>query len=164
MGPESGLAIPGEDGGVDLYIATQWLHIDQEQMAACLALPLDKVRLHLAGVGGSFGAREDLSMQVQICLLALRTGRPVKMVYSREESFLGHVHRHPAVMWYRHHADADGRLVKVEARIILDGGAYLSTSTAVTMNAVCMAPGPYRVPNAVVEAVAVRTNNPLAGR
>ena len=82
MGPESGLAIPGEDGGVDLYIATQWLHIDQEQMAACLALPLEKVRLHLAGVGGAFGAREDLSMQVQICMLALRTGRPVKMVYS----------------------------------------------------------------------------------
>ena len=163
MGPESGLAIPGEDGGVDLYIATQWLHIDQEQMAACLALPLEKVRLHLAGVGGSFGAREDLSMQVQICLLALRTGRPVKIVYSREESFLGHVHRHPAVMWYRHHADADGRLVKVEARIILDGGAYLSTSTAVTMNAACMAPGPYRVQNAVVEAVAVRTNNPPCG-
>ena len=98
MGPESGLAIPGQDGSVDLYVATQWLHMDQEQMAACLALPLDKVRLHLAGVGGSFGAREDLSMQVQICLLALRTGRPVKMVYSREESFLGHVHRHPAVM------------------------------------------------------------------
>ncbi|MGA2530679.1 MAG: xanthine dehydrogenase subunit D [Acidimicrobiales bacterium] len=163
LGTEAGLAIPGEDGGVDLYIATQWLHIDQEQMAACLALPLDKVRLHLAGVGGSFGAREDLSMQVQICLLALRTGRPVKMVYSREESFLGHVHRHPAIMWYRHHADAQGHLVKVEARIILDGGAYLSTSTAVTMNAVCMAPGPYRVPNAFVEAVAVRTNNPPCG-
>jgi xanthine dehydrogenase D subunit len=163
MGTEAGLAIPGQDGGVDLYIATQWLHIDQEQMAACLALPLEKVRLHLAGVGGSFGAREDLSMQVQICLLALRTGRPVKMVYSREESFLGHVHRHPAIMWYRHHADRDGRLVKVEARIILDGGAYLSTSTAVVMNAACMAPGPYRVPNAVVEALAVRTNNPPCG-
>ncbi|MGD0943553.1 MAG: xanthine dehydrogenase subunit D [Acidimicrobiales bacterium] len=163
MGTEAGLAIPGEDGGVDLYIATQWLHVDQEQMAACLALPLDKVRLHLAGVGGSFGAREDLSMQVQICLLALRTGRPVKMVYSREESFLGHVHRHPAIMWYRHHANLDGRLVKVEARIILDGGAYLSSSTAVVMNAACMAPGPYRVPNAVVEAFAVRTNHPPCG-
>jgi CO/xanthine dehydrogenase Mo-binding subunit len=163
MGTEAGLAIPGEDGGVDLYIATQWLHVDQEQMAACLALPLDKVRLHLAGVGGSFGAREDLSMQVQICLLALRTGRPVKMVYSREESFLGHVHRHPAIMWYRHHANLDGRLVKVEARIILDGGAYLSSSTAVVMNAACMAPGPYRVHNAVVEAFAVRTNHPPCG-
>jgi xanthine dehydrogenase D subunit len=163
LGPESGLAIPAEDGGVDLYIATQWLHIDQEQMAACLALPLDKVRVHLAGVGGSFGAREDLSMQVQICLLALRTGRPVKIVFSREESFLGHVHRHPAKMWYRHHADAEGRLVKLEARIILDGGAYQSSSMAVVMNAACMSPGPYRMPNAVVEAVAVRTNNPPCG-
>ena len=66
-------------------------------------------------------------------------------------------------MWYRHHANRDGSLVKVEARIILDGGAYLSTSTAVVMNAACMAPGPYRVPNAVVEALAVRTNNPPCG-
>ena len=163
LGPESGLAVPAEDGGIDLYIATQWLHIDQEQMAACLALPLDKVRVHLAGVGGSFGAREDLSMHIQICLLALRTGRPVKISYSREESFLGHVHRHPAKMWYRHHADAEGRLVKLEAKIILDGGAYQSSSMAVVMNAACMSPGPYRMPNAVVEAVAVRTNNPPCG-
>ena len=106
------------------------------------------MRLHLAGVGGAFGAREDLSMQVQICLLALRTGRPVKMVYSREESFFGHVHRHPSVMWYRHHAEADGRLVKVEARIILDGGAYLSSSMAVDGERSCVCgrslPGPER--------------------
>ena len=163
MGPESGLAVPADDGGVDLYIATQWLHIDQEQIAASLALPLEKVRLHLAGVGGAFGAREDMSMQVQICLLALRTGRPVKMIYSREESFLGHVHRHPAVMWFRHYAERDGSLAKVEARLVLDGGAYLSSSTAVTMNAACFASGPYRVPNAVVEAVAARTNNPPCG-
>ena len=163
LGPESGLAVPAEDGGIDLYVATQWLHVDQDQMAACLALPLEKVRVHLAGVGGAFGAREDLSMQIQISLLALRTGRPVKIVYDREESFLGHVHRHPSFMWYRHHSDADGRLVKVEARVVLDGGAYLSTSTAVTINAASFAPGPYRVPNAVVEAVAARTNNPPCG-
>jgi len=163
MGPESGLAIPSSDGGVDLFIATQWLHVDQEQIAACLALPLDQVRLHLAGVGGAFGAREDMSMQVQICLLALRTGRPVKMVYSREESFFGHVHRHPAIMWFRHHAEPEGRLVKVEARIILDGGAYLSSSTAVIQNAAVFSSGPYKVPNALVDAVAVRTNNPPCG-
>ncbi len=140
LGPESGLAIPAEDGGIDLYVATQWLHVDQDQMAACLALPLDKVRVHLAGVGGAFGAREDLSMQVQLSLLALRTQRPVKIVYDRQEAFLGHVHRHPAFMWYRHHADSDGRLVKVEANIVLDGGAYQSSSLAVTVNAACFAP------------------------
>lgn len=163
MGPESGLAVPAADGGVDLYIATQWLHVDQDQIAACLGLPLDLVRVHLAGVGGAFGAREDLSMQVQLCLLALRSGRPVKIVYSREESFHGHVHRHPARMWYRHTADATGRLVSVEARILFDGGAYLSSSTAVTLNAACFANGPYKVPNAFVDCTAVRTNNPPCG-
>jgi xanthine dehydrogenase D subunit len=163
MGPESGLAVPAADGGIDLYLATQWLHVDRDQIAACLDLPPEKVRLHLAGVGGAFGAREDMSMQVQLCLLALRAGRPVKIVYSREESFLGHVHRHPARMWYRHSADADGNLVKVEARILLDGGAYLSSSMAVILNAACFAGGPYLVPNAVIDATAVRTNNPPCG-
>ena len=88
------------------------------------AFPPDKVRLALGGVGGAFGAREDVSLHVHACLLALRTGRPVKMVYSRMESFLGHVHRHPARIWMRHTADADGTIVSFEARIVLDGGAY----------------------------------------
>jgi xanthine dehydrogenase D subunit len=163
LGPESGLAIPGDDGGVELFMSTQWLHVDRDQVAACLGLPPDRVRMTLAGVGGAFGAREDVSLQVHVCLLALRTGRPVKMLYSREESFYGHVHRHPARMWFRHHADRDGRLVKVEARLVLDGGAYASSSTAVIANAVCFAGGPYLVPNAVIDGYAVRTNNPPCG-
>jgi xanthine dehydrogenase D subunit len=163
MGPESGLAIPGEDGGIDLYISTQWLHVDRSQVAACLGLPEEKVRLHLSGVGGAFGAREDVSLQVHICLLALATGRPVKIVYTREESFFGHVHRHPARMWFRHQADREGRLVTVEARVVLDGGAYASSSTAVISNASCFATGPYVTPNALVEGWAVRTNNPPCG-
>jgi xanthine dehydrogenase D subunit len=163
LGPESGLAVPADDGGVELYVATQWLHVDRDQIAACLNLPRDKVRLTLAGTGGAFGGREDLSMQIHACLLALVTEKPVKMVYSREESFFGHVHRHPAQMWYRHHATSDGRLVKVEARLVFDGGAYASSSTAVISNATCFAPGPYLVPNAVVEGYAVRTNNPPCG-
>lgn len=163
MGPESGLAVPAEDGGVDLYVATQWLHVDRDQIAASLGMAPERVRLYLAGVGGAFGGREDVSLQIHLCMLALRTGRPVKMVYSRDESFFGHVHRHPARMWYRHHATRDGDLVKVEARIVLDGGAYLSSSNAVISNAACFAAGPYRVPNAVVDAYAVRTNNPPCG-
>ena len=115
LGPESGLAVPAEDGGVDLYVATQWLHVDRDQIAACLGLPPEKVRLTLAGVGGAFGGREDLSMQVHACLLALHTGKPVKMVYGREESFFGHVHRHPARMRYEHGATRDGELVYVKA-------------------------------------------------
>ena len=163
MGPESGMAVPDGHGGVDVHVATQWLHEDRDQIAACLGLPVEDVRIHLAGTGGAFGAREDLSMQLHAPLLALRTGRPVKMSYLRDESFVGHVHRHPAKMWYRHHATSAGDLVKVEAEIILDGGAYASSSSAVVANAARFACGPYKVPNAVIDAVCVRTNNPPCG-
>ena len=105
LGPEAGLAVPDGEGGVDLYVATQWLHVDQRQICAALGLPPEQVRLTLAGVGGAFGGREDLSMHVHACLLALHTGKPVKMMYSREESFFGHVHRHPATMRYEHGAN-----------------------------------------------------------
>jgi xanthine dehydrogenase D subunit len=163
LGPESGLAVPDGEGGVDLWVATQWLHEDRDQVAACLGLPPEQVRLHLGGVGGAFGGREDVSMQVHACLLALASGRPVKMSYLRDESFLGHVHRHPARMHYRHHATQAGDLVKVEAAVVLDGGAYASSSAAVIANAARFACGPYRVPNAHVEATVVRTNNPPCG-
>jgi CO/xanthine dehydrogenase Mo-binding subunit len=163
LGPESGLAVPAEDGGVDLFISTQWLHVDRDQVAASLDLPLDKVRFTLAGVGGAFGGREDVSMQIHACLLALHTGRPVKMVYGREESFFGHVHRHPARMRYEHGASADGRLAYVKAWILLDGGAYASSSTAVCSNAASFACGPYAVPSARVDSYVVYTDNPPCG-
>jgi CO/xanthine dehydrogenase Mo-binding subunit len=163
LGPESGLAVPAEDGGVDLYIATQWLHADQSQVAAALDLPPGKVRFTLAGVGGAFGGREDVSMQAHACLLALRTNLPVKMVYSREESFYGHVHRHPAVLRYEHGASRDGRLIYARAWIVLDGGAYASSSTAVAANAATLGFGPYEVPNVVMDCRVAYTNNPPCG-
>lgn len=163
MGPEAGLAIPAEDGGMDLIVSTQWLHNDHLQVAACLGLAPEKVRLSLGGVGGAFGAREDVSLQIHACLLAQRTGRPVKVVYSREESFLGHVHRHPARMWMRHSAWSDGRLATFECQILLDGGAYRSSSYHVVANAACFSAGPYKVDHALVEAIGVRTNNPPCG-
>src|SRR6184192_2887889 len=163
LGPESGLAIPDGYGGVDLHIATQWLHVDQEQLANILDLPKEKVRLTMAGIGGAFGAREDLSMQAHACLLALKTGRPVKISYSRPESFVGHVHRHPGRLTYEHGASRDGKLVYVKARIVLDGGAYASSSTAVIANATCFAVGPYECPNATIDGIVVYTNNPPCG-
>ncbi|HZC69637.1 MAG TPA: molybdopterin cofactor-binding domain-containing protein, partial [Jatrophihabitans sp.] len=163
LGPESGMAVPAEDGGVDLYIATQWLHVDQRQVAGALGMPEEKVRLSLAGVGGAFGAREDLSMHVHACLLALRTNRPVKMVYSREESFYGHVHRHPTRMRYEHGADRNGKLVYVKAEIMLDGGAYASSSPAVVTNAACFAVGPYECDNVQIDGHMLYTNNPPCG-
>jgi CO/xanthine dehydrogenase Mo-binding subunit len=163
LGPESGLAVPDGEGGVDVYVATQWVHVDRDQVAPCLGLRPEQVRIHLAGVGGAFGGREDLSMQIHGALLALHTGRPVKMVYGREESFVGHVHRHPAKLWFEHRADRNGRLVCVRARVLIDGGAYASTSAAVIANASAFAVGPYRVDNALIEGTAVYTNNPPCG-
>ncbi|MFY9580762.1 MAG: molybdopterin cofactor-binding domain-containing protein [Gaiellaceae bacterium] len=163
LGPESGLAVPDGEGGVDVYVATQWLHVDRDQVAPCLALEPDQVRIHLAGVGGAFGGREDLSMQLHGAMLALHTKRPVKIVYSREESFVGHIHRHPAKIWAEHRATRDGRLVGVRVRILLDGGAYASSSTAVTSNAASFACGPYKVDNALIESLCVYTNNPPCG-
>ncbi|MFJ3336421.1 xanthine dehydrogenase family protein molybdopterin-binding subunit [Streptomyces sp. NPDC086766] len=163
LGPESGLAVPEEDGGVHLYIATQWLHSDLRQMAPVLGLPEDKVRMTLAGVGGAFGGREDLSMQIHACLLALRTGKPVKIVYNRFESFFGHVHRHPAKLTYEHGATREGKLTHVKCRIVLDGGAYASASPAVVGNASSLGVGPYVVDDVDIEAIALYTNNPPCG-
>ncbi len=163
LGPESGLAVPDGEGGVDIYVATQWLHVDRDQVAPCLGLLPKQVRIHLGGVGGAFGGREDLSMQIHGAMLALHTNRPVKFVYNREESFVGHIHRHPARIWMEHRADGDGKLVCVRARILLDGGAYASSSAAVLSNAASFACGPYAVPNALVEGTCVYTNNPPCG-
>jgi len=163
LGPESGLAIPDGEGGVDIHVATQWLHVDRDQVAPCLALPPEMVRVHLAGVGGAFGGREDLSVQVHAALLALRTSRPVKMAYNREESFVGHIHRHPARIWAEHRATREGRLVSVRVRMLLDGGAYASSTAAVLANACCFAVGPYAVDNVSIEGTAVYTNNPPCG-
>src|SRR2546429_6921302 len=148
LGPEAGLAVPAADGGVDLFIATQWLHADLEQLAPCLDLAPEKVRLHLSGVGGAFGRPQDVSMQIHACMLALRTRRPVKMSYGRQESFYGHVHRHPSRIWMRHGALRDGTLVNVQARLLVDGGAYTSTSPAVTRHAPTLAPRPHALPHA----------------
>ncbi len=163
LGPESGMAVPDGRGGVDLFISTQWLHIDRDQIAESLDLPPEDVRLTLSGVGGAFGGREDLSMQIHSCMLALDAGRPVKMMYNREESFYGHVHRHPCKMEYEHGADREGNLVYVKARLVFDGGAYASSSNAVCLNAGTFACGPYDVPNARIDSYMLYTNNPPCG-
>jgi xanthine dehydrogenase D subunit len=163
LGPEGGLAVPAADGGVDLYVATQWLHVDRQQVAPCLDLPEEMVRVTLAGVGGAFGSREDVSMQIHVSLLALATGLPVKMTYGREESFHGHVHRHPARIWIRYGATHDGTLLAADVRLLFDGGAYASSSPAVLANASTFAAGPYEIPNVRIEGTVVYTNNPPCG-
>ena len=163
LGPEGGLAVPSEDGGVDLYVNTQWLHVDLQQIAPCLNLPPEKVRITLAGMGGAFGSREDVHLQIHACMLALRTGRPVRMTFGREESFVAHKKRHPSRIWMRIGANRDGKLVNVRARMVIDGGAYASSSPAVIANATTFLAGPYEVPNARLEGTAVYSNNPPCG-
>jgi len=163
LGPEAGLAIPDGSGGVDLYATTQWVHVDHSQIVDCLGLTPDQVRCHPAGIGGAFGSREDISLHIHLCLLANITDRPVKMVYNRTESFVGHVKRHPSRMEYRHESDDDGKLIKVSARVVLDGGAYAHTSEAVIANAAFFVVGPYNCDNVEVDAIVVRTNNPPTG-
>ena len=163
LGPESGLAVPDGNGGVELYVSCQNLHLDQSQVAASLGLPLDKVRLVLSGVGGAFGGKEDLNVHIHACLLALATGRPVRMSYSREESFYGHVHRHPATVRVELGARRDGTLVFSRVRLVLDGGAYTSTSQIVVANASYFAAGAYACPNVEIDGYATYTNNPPCG-
>ncbi|WP_035793459.1 xanthine dehydrogenase family protein molybdopterin-binding subunit [Kitasatospora mediocidica] len=164
IGAEAGLAVPRPDGGVELHLSSTDPHGDRERTAACLGLEPDRVRLVVTGVPGATADREDLSFQVTLALLALRTGRPVKMTLTREESFQSHATRHPALLRYRHHADAQGKLLKVEAQILLDGGAYADVSAEALAAATAFSVGPYVCPNVFVDAWAVRTNNPPAGR
>ncbi len=163
IGAEAGLAVPRPDGGVEIYTASTDPHTDRDLAAACFGLEPDRVKVVVTGVPGATGDREDPGFQIPLGLLALRTGCPVKLAATREESFLGHAHRHPTLLRYRHHADADGRLVKVEAQILLDAGAYADASSESLAAAVAFACGPYVVPHAFIEGWAVRTNNPPSG-
>ena len=163
LGPESGIAVPTEDGGVDLYVSSQQIHEDREQVAASLALAPERVRVVLAGVGGAFGGREDLSIHIHACMLALHTDRPVTMMYGREESFFGHVHRHPSRVRIEHAVKRNGKILGVRARLLLDGGAYTSSSMTVIANACYFAAGTYDVENVSIDGYAVFTNNPPNG-
>ena len=163
LGPEAGLAVPDGSGGIDLYVAAQWIHDDRRQVAAALGLDPSGVRLTLSGVGGAFGGREDLSVHIHACMLALRMGRPVKMSYNREESFVGHVHRHPSRIRVELGARRDGSLVYSKVRLLLDGGAYTSTSQIVIANASYFAAGAYKVDHVEIDGYAVYTNNPPRG-
>lgn len=157
--PEAGLSYIDEDGRVTVVVAGQWVHEDQEQVAHALGLPLDQVRIIYPAIGGAFGGREDMSVQIVLAMAALKLQRPVKIIWSREESIAGHHKRHPMTVRARWGATSDGTLVAAEARIVADSGAYAYTSTKVCGNAHLMVSGPYHIPNAKVDTYAVYTNN-----
>lgn len=158
--PEAGLAYIDNEGRVTVIVGAQWPHDDVRQIAHALGLPRDKVREIVPAVGGAFGGREDISLQILVALASWKTGRPVKLVWSREESIRGHGKRHPFRMQYRWGATR-GRIVVADISIVADAGPYTSTTRMVLDAATAMAAGPYKIPNVRIDAVAVYTNNPV---
>jgi xanthine dehydrogenase molybdenum-binding subunit len=161
--PESSLAEPLAEGTVHVRSQGQGVWEDRRQIASFLAVDEDRVRVTQVSNGGAFGAKEDLNVQCHASLLALRTGRPVLLTLSREESLRFHSKRHPLTMTYTAGCDAEGHLLAVRARIVGDTGAYASVGDKVLERAAGHACSAYRVPNVDVEAKAVYTNNPPAG-
>jgi CO/xanthine dehydrogenase Mo-binding subunit len=162
--PEAGLGYIDDEGRVTVEVAGQWTHEDQEQIAHSLGLPLDKVRVIYPAIGGAFGGREDMSVQIVLALAAWRLhqrgiDRPVKIIWSREESIIGHHKRHPYIIRTRWGATREGKLLAAEVDVIADGGAYAYTSAKVLGNATLMCTGPYEIPNVKVDSCAIYTNN-----
>jgi CO/xanthine dehydrogenase Mo-binding subunit len=160
--PEAGLAYMDGDVVV-IETAGQWAHHDQRQIAASLGLPLERVRVIYRAIGGAFGGREDVSVQLVLALAACKTGRPVKIVWSREESIIGHGKRHRMFITCRWGASSDGRLIAADADVIADAGAYAYTSTMILGHSALTATGVYDIPNVRVDAYAIYTNNVPGG-
>ncbi|MFA9405191.1 MAG: xanthine dehydrogenase family protein molybdopterin-binding subunit [Anaerolineales bacterium] len=162
--PEAGIAYIDEDGRVTVEVAGQWTHEDREQIAHALGLPEDRIRVIYPAIGGAFGGREDMSVQIVLALAVWRLhergiDRPVKIIWSREESIIGHHKRHPFIIRAKWGATRDGKIVAAECDLIQDGGAYAYTSTKVLGNAILMCTGPYLIPHVKVDARSVYTNH-----
>lgn len=162
--PEAGISYIDDEGRVTIEVAGQWIHEDQEQIAHALDLPEEKIRVIYPAIGGAFGGREDMSVQIVLALAAWRLWqrgihRPVKIVWSREESIIGHHKRHPYIIRAKWGASRDGKVIAADMELIADGGAYVYTSPKVLGNATIMCTGPYEIPNVKVDSYAVYTNN-----
>ena len=166
--PEAGVSYIDEEGRVTVLVAGQWTHEDQEQIAHALGLPLEQVRVIYPAIGGAFGGREDMSVQIVLALAAVRLheqgiDRPVKTIWSREESIVGHHKRHAYKIKTKWGANKAGKILAAEVEIFQDGGAYAYTSTKVLGNSTLMCTGPYEIPNVKVDANSIYTNNVPGG-
>ena len=157
--PEAGLAYIDDEGRITLECAGQWTHEDQHQVAHALNMPNESVRIIYPAIGGAFGGREDMSVQIVLALAAWKLQRPVKIIWSRQESIIGHGKRHASVVRAKWGATKDGKLVAAEIELIGDGGAYMYTSNKVLGNSTITSTGPYFIPNAKIDVYGVYTNN-----
>ncbi|MCB8991729.1 MAG: molybdopterin-dependent oxidoreductase [Ardenticatenaceae bacterium] len=166
--PEAGVGFVDEDGRITIQVAGQWTHEDREQVAHALGLPEEQVRIIYPAIGGAFGGREDMSLQIVLGLAALRLHqrgieRPVRIIWSREESIRGHHKRHPAVVRTKWGMTNEGKITAVSAEVYMNSGAYAYTSTKVLGNFHLMVTGPYDVPNAHLDSYTIATNNVPGG-
>jgi CO/xanthine dehydrogenase Mo-binding subunit len=166
--PESGVGYIDEEGRITVQVAGQWAHEDQIQVAHALGLPSEKVRIIYPAIGGAFGGREDMSVQILLALSAWRLSqrgilRPIRVIWSRYESMIAHHKRHAYYMKAKWGASADGKILAAECELIQDAGAYAYTSTKVLGNSVVCCIGPYAVPNVRIDAYSVLTNNVPGG-
>lgn len=157
--PEAGLAYVDEQGRICVACAGQWTDADRKSIAHALDLPEEQVRIIYPAIGGAFGGREDLSVQIVLALAAWKLGKPVKIIWSRRESIVGHGKRHPVILRAKWGATRDGKVVAAQNEIIGDGGAYMYTSNKVLGNAAITSTGPYFIPNVKTDVYGVYTNN-----
>ncbi len=166
--PEAGISYIDEEERVTVVVGGQWVHEDQEQVAHALNLPKEKIRIIYPAIGGAFGGKEDMSVQILLALATYRLSekgikRPIKIIWSREESMIAHHKRHPYYLKSKWGATKEGKVIATETKIVADGGAYAYTSTKVLGNATLLCNGPYFIPNVSVDSYAVYTNNIVTG-
>lgn len=161
--PECAVANIGNEGKIDIYVATQYPHYDREEVARVLGIDEEDIRIHNTVIGGAFGGREDINPQCHAAIASYITKRPVKVLYSRDESTISHCKRHPMKMYYKTAVDKNGKLCALKAKIYGDTGAYASWGMNVLRKAAVHATGPYVIPNIDISAMAIYTNNPFCG-
>lgn len=157
--PEAGIGYIDEQGRVTVVVGGQWTHEDQDLICHALQLPHEDVRVIYPAIGGAFGGREDMSIQIVLALAVSRVRRPIKTIWSREESIRYHHKRHPITIKTKWGATKAGKVVAIEATIVGDAGGYNYTSSKVLANSNLMITGPYEVPNCHIDTYAVHTNN-----
>ncbi|MHB1405803.1 MAG: xanthine dehydrogenase family protein molybdopterin-binding subunit [Desulfitobacteriaceae bacterium] len=161
--PESSVAHLGHDGVLMVWTSTQYPFRDRRQIAPVVNMPVNMVRVVQMTTGGGFGGKDDITTEIQAALLAVKTRRPVKMIWSRQESMISSTKRHPMKIWVKTGATKDGKLMALEGKVYSDKGAYCSIGHFITKKAGLHLAGPYFVSNISVDTYAVYTNNTLCG-
>lgn len=157
--PEAGLAYLDEEGRITIQAGGQWTHADRDQISHSLHLPPEKIRVVYPAIGGAFGGREDMSVQIVLALAAWKLRKPVRIIWTRQESIIGHGKRHSMLLKARWGATKAGKLVAASMEIIADAGAYMYTTNKVLGNSTITSTGPYSIPNIKTDVYGVYTNN-----